>query len=179
MEMLMFRTSLATIVFLTTASISSASAQSTKIGDLRIEHPWSRATPAGAKVAAGYLTITNTGTNPDRLVGGSYANASKVEVHEMAMNDHVMRMRPLQGGLLIEPGKSVTLAPSGYHLMFVDLKSPLKQGSKITATLQFEKAGNIDVTFDVRGVGARAPESGSADHDHGPMQDHGMPGHKM
>lgn len=171
------RTSLSAIVAIAfaIAAISSATAQ-TKIGDLRIEHPWSRATPGGAKVAAGYLTITNTGTSPDRLVGGSAPNAGKVEVHEMAMNDNVMTMRPLQGGLLIEPGKTVTLAPSGYHLMFADLKSPLKQGSKFTATLQFEKAGAVDVSFDVRGVGAQAPTS---DHDHGSMQDHSMPGHKM
>jgi periplasmic copper chaperone A len=173
MEMSMLRTSLAAIgaIAFALAAISWATAQ-TKIGDLRIEHPWSRATPGGAKVAAGYLTITNTGTSPDRLVGGSSPNAGKVEVHEMSMNNNVMTMRPLQGGLPIEPGKSVTLAPSGYHLMFQDLKSPLKQGSKFTATLQFEKAGAVDITFDVRGVGA----SGS-DHEHGSMQDHSMPGH--
>jgi copper(I)-binding protein len=146
----------------------------TKIGDLQIDRPWSRATPAGAKVGAGYLVITNTGTAPDRLTGGSSPAAAKIELHEMAMKDNVMTMRPMTGGLLIEPGKSVTLAPGGYHIMFEGLKSPLKQGGKVKATLEFEKAGKVDVTFDVQAVGAQGPKPGQSDHDMS-----GQPGHKM
>jgi copper(I)-binding protein len=106
------------------ACITPASAQQIKVGNLQIEHPWSRATPAGAKVGAGYLVIKNIGTTPDRLVGGSTAVAAKVEIHEMTMKDNVATMRPMSGGLPIEPGKTVTFAPGSYHLMFVDLKSP-------------------------------------------------------
>ena len=87
--------------------------------------------------------ITNNGTSPDRLIGGSSPAAGKIEIHEMAMKDNVMTMRPVTGGLPIEPGKSVTLAPGGYHLMFVNLKSPLKQDSELKATLDFEKAGKV------------------------------------
>ncbi len=65
-----------------------------------------------------------------------------------------MKMRPLEGGLTIDPGKTVKLAPGGYHLMMLDLKSPLKQGDKLPVTLQFEKAGKVEVSLDVQGVGA-------------------------
>ena len=129
----------------------------TASGSVKIEQAWSRATPGGAKVAGGYMTITNTGSAPDKLVGGTSPIAGRIEIHEMSMKDNVMTMRPIAGGLLIEPGKSVKLAPGGYHVMFMDLKSPLKQGGKFTATLEFERAGKVEVPFDVQGVGAQEP----------------------
>lgn len=135
-------------------------AEDVKAGDLVISQAWSRATPGGAKIAGGYLTIENKGTAPDRLVGGSGDIAGKVEVHEMAMNNGVMTMRPLDKGLTIEPGKTVKLAPGGYHLMIMDLNAPLKQGDKVPLTLEFEKAGKVKVSLDVQGVGAQAPAGG-------------------
>src|SRR5471030_390325 len=112
-----------------------ALAQEFKAGDLVITQAWSRATPGGAKIGGGYLTIENKGSAPDRLVGAAADIAGKVEVNEMAMNDGVMKMRPLDKGLTIEPGKTVKLAPGGYHLMIMDLKSPLKQGDHVPLTL--------------------------------------------
>ena len=94
-----------------------ARAEEVKAGDLVITQAWSRATPGGAKIGSGYLTIENKGSAPDRLIGGSADIASKVQVHEMATNNGVMTMRPLEKGLTIEPGKTVKLAPGGYHLM--------------------------------------------------------------
>ena len=86
----------------------------------------------------------------------------------MAMNNGVMTMRPLDKGLAIEPGKTVKLAPGGYHLMLMDLKSPLKQGDKVPVTLEFEKAGKVKLSLDVQGVGAQAPGAGhSGGHDAG------------
>jgi copper(I)-binding protein len=134
-----------------------ARAEEVKAGDLVITQAWSRATPGGAKIGGGYLTIENKGSAPDRLIGGSADIADKVEVHEMAMNNGVMTMRPLDKGLTIEPGKTVKLAPGGYHLMLVDLKSPLKQGDKVPVTLEFEKAGKVKLSLDVQGVGAQGP----------------------
>ncbi len=134
-----------------------ARAEDVKAGDLVISQAWSRATPSGAKVAGGYLTIENKGATPDRLVGGSGDIAGKIEVHEMAMNNGVMTMRPLDKGLEIEPGKTVKLAPGGYHLMMFDLKAPLKQGDKVPVTIEFEKAGKVKLTLDVQGVGAQGP----------------------
>src|SRR5216684_4799753 len=132
-------------------------AEEVKAGDLVITQAWSRATPGGAKIGGGYLTIENKGAAPDRLIGGSADIAGKVEVHEMAMNNGVMTMRPLDKGLTIEPGKTVKLAPGGYHLMLLDLKSPLKQGDRVPVTLEFEKAGKVTLSFEVQGVGAQGP----------------------
>lgn len=132
-------------------------AEDVKAGDLVITQAWARATPGGAKVGGGFLTIENKGTVPDKLVGVSADGAGKIEVHEMVMNEGVMKMRPVEGGLTIDPGKTVKLAPGGLHLMMMDLKSPLKQGDKMPVTLQFEKAGKVAVTLDVQGVGAKGP----------------------
>jgi len=134
-----------------------ASAQEAKTGDLVITQAWGRATPGGAKTGGAYLTIENEGTAPDRLLGGSTDVASKVEVHEMVVEDGVMKMRLLDKGLVIEPGKTVKLAPGGLHLMFIDLKKPLKQGDKVPVTLQFEKANKVEVLFPMEAVGAKAP----------------------
>jgi periplasmic copper chaperone A len=137
-----------------------ARADDVKAGDLVISQAWSRATPNGAKIGAGYFTIENKGTAADRLVGVSGDISPRIEVHEMSMNNGVMKMRPVDGGLTIDPGKTVKLAPSGYHLMIMDLKTPLKQGDKLPLTLQFEKAGKVAVTLDVQGVGAQGPTGG-------------------
>ena len=142
-----------------------ALAEEVKAGDLVITQAWSRATPGGAKIGSGYLTIENKGSTPDRLMGGSADVADKVQVHEMTMNNGVMTMRLLDQGLMIEPGKTVKFAPGGYHLMLLDLKSPLKRGDKVPVTLEFERAGKVKLSLDVQGVGAQgpttAPSSGS------------------
>jgi copper(I)-binding protein len=148
-----------------------AEAQEVKAGDLVITQAWSRATPSGAKIAGGYLTIENKGTAPDKLLGGSGDIVGRVEVHEMAMNNGVMTMRPLDKGLAIEPGKTVKLAPGGYHLMMFDLKGAFKQGDKVPVTLEFEKAGKVTLSLDVQGVGAQAPAGGESSGGH-TMPDH-------
>src|SRR6202171_2709360 len=149
-------------VMLSCLCAAPALAEEIKAGDLVISQAWSRATPGGAKVAGGYLTIENKGTVADRLIGGSADIADKVQVHEMATSNGVMTMRPLDSGLTIEPGKTVKLAPGGYHLMLFDLKTPLKQGDKVPVTLEFEKAGKVKLTLDVQGVGAQGPAAAGA-----------------
>lgn len=144
------------------AAAADAAPTPMKAGSLTIEQPWSRATPGGAKVGGGYLRITNAGTVPDRLIGGSFPPASKVEVHEMRLDGDVMRMKPVEGGLEIKPGATVDLKPGGLHLMFMGLKEPLKEGQTLKGTLTFEKAGSIDVEYAVRGMGGAAP----AEHKH-------------
>jgi periplasmic copper chaperone A len=137
--------------------VAPARAQEVKAGDLVITQAWARATPNGAKIGGGYVTIENKGAAPDRLIGGSTEAAVRLEVHEMAMKDGVMKMRPLDNGLTIDPGKTVKFAPGGYHLMMFDLKSPLKQGDTVPITLKFEKAGEVKVSLAVQGIGAQAP----------------------
>jgi len=143
-------------ILLAAASVTAA-AQNYTAGSLKIERPWTRATPSGAKVAGGYMTITNTGTEPDRLVGGSLPLAGRFEVHEMTMDGGVMKMRELQGGLEIKPGQTVQLKPGGYHVMFMELKELLKQGETLKGQLRFLKAGTVDVEYKVESVGAQSP----------------------
>ncbi len=145
-----------------TGADAMAGSDTFKAGDLVIAAPWTRATPGGAKVAGGYLRITNNGTSADRLVGATSPGADRVEVHEMSMTNGVMKMRPLSDGLVLKPGETVELKPGGYHMMFMDIKQPLKAGETLKATLAFEKAGKLDVTFKVNALGA----TGGASHQH-------------
>ncbi len=137
-------------------------AQDAKTGDVVVTQAWARATPSGAKVGGGYLTITNNGSAPDRLVSASVDAAGKTELHEMTMKNGVMSMRQIEDGLAISPGQTVKLSPSGYHLMLLDLKKSLKKGDKLKATLTFEKAGTVDVSMDVGGIGDQGPSDSSA-----------------
>jgi copper(I)-binding protein len=134
-----------------------AHSQQYKAGGLVIEQPWVRATPGGAKVAGGYMTIRNGGSEPDRLIGGSTPLAGRLEVHEMRLEDGIMRMREIRGGLEIAPGQTVELKPGGYHAMLMDLNAPLRQGETLKGQLRFEKAGMVEVEFKVEAVGAPHP----------------------
>ena len=156
--------------------LAPVQAEEVKAGDLVITQAWSRATPGGAKVGGGYLTIENKGTAPDRLIGGSADIAPKVQVHEMSMNNGVMTMRPVEGGLVIGPGKTVKLSPGGFHLMLLDLKGPLKQGDKLPITLEFERAGMVSIVLDVESIGAMGP-TGAPQTDINKVPD--RPGMKM
>ena len=143
---------------------AAATAHEYKAGALTIGHPWTRATPAGAKVGGGYLSIENKGTTLDRLISASASFAGKTEIHEMAVSNGVMTMRPLDKGLDIAPGAKIEFKPGGYHIMFMDLKQPIEQGRMPKATLTFEKAGQVEVELKVEPVGARS--SGDQEHQH-------------
>lgn len=125
-----------------------------KVGDMVVVSPWTRATPGGAKIAGGYLKITNNGKTADRLVKAVSSISDRVEIHEMSMTDGVMKMRAVPDGLTIKPGETVELKPGGFHMMFMDIKQPLKQGDTMKATLTFEKAGTVDISFNVSSIGA-------------------------
>lgn len=116
-------------------------------GDLELTGAFSRATLPNAPVAGGFLTITNTGTEDDRLIGAESVAAGHMEVHEMAMEGDVMRMRELADGLPIPAGETVTLKPGGFHIMFMDLQQPLVEGETVPITLEFEKAGKVEVSL--------------------------------
>lgn len=152
----------AILVAVTAFAPADAIAHGYKVGALAVHHPWSRATPKGAKVAGGYLTIENRGRHADRLLGGTTEAGTAIEVHEMSEKDGVMTMRALAGGLEIPAGGSVELSPGGAHLMITGLKRQLVEGEMIKATLMFEKAGPLAVELEVAAMG-RPPAHG---HDH-------------
>ena len=143
------------------------------VGPIAIKQAWTRVTPPGAKVAGGFMTITNTGKEADRLIGGTATIAGHLEVHEMSMDGGMMKMRELSGGLEIRPGQSVVLKPGSYHVMFMDLKASLAAGAPVKGTLKFEKAGSVDISYDVAPLGAKSPDdkdagaSGSKGANHG------------
>jgi len=139
---------------------TTAFAADYKVGSIEIDQPWSRATPKGAKVAGGYLTIKNTGSAPDRLVGGTFAGAGSVSVHEMSMEGGVMKMREMGGGLEIKPGATVELRPGGNHLMLMDMSRSLDKGDRVKGTLVFEKAGTVDIEYAVEAPGATPKQQG-------------------
>ena len=136
-------------------------------GPLTITALWTRATPKGAEVAGGYLTVTNTGKDTDRLLGGSVSIATRFEIHEMTSADGVMKMRHLDKGLEIKAGETVGLKPGGLHIMLMGLSAPIKEGDRITGTLVFEKAGTVAVEFVAGGMGGGAPTAkGAGEHVH-------------
>jgi periplasmic copper chaperone A len=83
--------------------------------------------------------------------------AAECKIHEMSMDGGVMRMRPVEGGLEIKPGQTVTLKPGGFHMMLTGLKAPLQQGKMLEATLQADSGGTAQVEFPFAAVGAPGP----------------------
>ncbi|HEX2135957.1 MAG TPA: copper chaperone PCu(A)C [Microvirga sp.] len=124
-------------------------------GPLVVLEPWSRATPSAAKVGAGYLVVENRGTEPDRLLRAEAEICASAEVHQTVSESGVARMTPTDG-VAVAPKGRLELKPGGYHLMLTGLKRPLKEGERFAATLVFERAGRVPVTFTVRGIGAGA-----------------------
>jgi copper(I)-binding protein len=120
---------------------------------VQIEKPWTRATAPGAQVAGGYMTIRNPGAAGDRLLSASSPAAARVELHVHVNHNGVMQMREVKGYDVPAKG-AFELKPGGAHLMFMDLKRPLKEGEKVPVKLKFEKAGELTTEFQVGGMGA-------------------------
>jgi copper(I)-binding protein len=118
------------------------------LAQIEIENAWTRATPPGAKTAAGYMTIRNQSSSPDHLIRAASPLAARVEMHVHLHDGDVMRMRQVKGYDIPANG-SLELKPGGAHLMFVDVKRPFKEGEKIPVTLRFERAGEMKVEFRV------------------------------
>lgn len=131
-----------------------AAAHDYTAGDITIGHPWSRAAGAGG-TGAGFLKLTNNGTQPDRLISATSPLAPVVELHTMVRDGDVMRMRPVQD-ITIAPGQTVELRPGGFHIMLVGLTAPMNQGTRVPLTLRFERAGEVQVELAVEAAGARA-----------------------
>jgi periplasmic copper chaperone A len=134
-------------VALVLGGASASLAGETAIGAMKISNAWAPASPEGTKDAPGYFTVTNTGSTPDRLISGSFADAGHIEI----VNGAGKATKSIPGGLEIAPGETVTLSAAGPHLMFVDLIGPLEQGHIAQSILRFEKAGSDVVEFTIEG----------------------------
>jgi copper(I)-binding protein len=148
-------------------SVNAAAAHEFKIGALEIGHPWSRPTPKDANIAGGYLTITNKGKVADRLIGGTSPAAGQIEVHEMVEMDGKTKTRAIADGIEIAPGKTIEFKPGSLRLVLLGLKEPLAAGQKIKGALTFEKAGTVEIVYNVEeNPAATSTTSGSGAHKH-------------
>ncbi len=136
------------------------------LGDLEIRGGFARATLPAAPVGGGYITIVNNGSGDDTLIAAASDVAGEVQLHNMTVENDIMKMFEMEDGIPLLAGETVTLAPGGMHLMFMQLNQPLVEGETVTVTLTFEQAGTVDVVLDIGGIGA----SGAMDHSsHGDM----------
>jgi len=155
---------------------AGAQAADYDVGSIHVTQPWARATPKGASAGAAYLTVTNNGAAPDRLTCAGSDAAAACQIHTMSMDNGVMKMRPVEGGIEIKSGETVTLKPGSDHLMLMNIKHALEAGKTVEATLQFEKAGTVKVEFTILAMGAAAPGSPAGG---GSMMMEGHGGHMM
>ncbi len=143
-----------------------ARAQTSAANPIVVENSSARATPAGAKTGAVYMTLINNGTVPDRLLGVTTPAAESVQIHKVSEENGVSSMRELRT-MDVAPGARVTFKPGDLHAMLVGLKQPLKEGQTIALILEFEKAGKVGVTASVAKVGAmQGGDIGSMNHSH-------------
>lgn len=150
-----------TVMLIATAPASIAeetmAMNEVELGDLAISGAFARATLPNAPVGGGFVTITNKGAVDDRLVAVTSPAAGEVQLHQMAMEGDVMKMRELPDGIPVPAGETVTLQPGGLHMMLMGLTGPLVEGTSFPATLTFEKAGTVTVELSVASSGAKGP----------------------
>ena len=143
----MFRTLVFAATLLATHVLVGSGAHGHDItsGDIKISHPWARASLA-AKVRNGatYMTVHNLGTRSDRLLGVTTHIADRAELHAHEMKGNVMKMRPLDA-IDVPAGGMIELKPGGLHIMLFGLKTPLRKGLSFPMRLKFEAAGEVDL----------------------------------
>ena len=165
-----------TIAILAAAAGLAAALFATPVlaGDIEVHHPWARASAGPARAGAAFMGIHNNAGAADRLVAASADVSKTVELHTHIKDGDVMRMRRVEGGIAVPAEGVVHLEPGGYHVMFMGLKAPLKEGETFPLTLTFENGGTMTVEVEVKGAGAMGPMHGP-DHKHGDHHDHHMP----
>lgn len=134
-------------------------------GSISIEEPWARAMLPGQPAGGAWINLTNIGEEDDRLISLSSPVAEKVEVHMMEVVEDVMTMRPLEEALVVPAGETITMHPGGLHLMFMQVTEPFKEGESVPLTLEFEKAGKVELELPVKPAN-HGRGSGGHDHKH-------------
>jgi copper(I)-binding protein len=144
----------------------ASSAHDYTVGSITVMHPWARATPGPAKAGAGYLGLKNNGATADRLVKAESNLSKRTELHTHIMEGGVMKMTHVEEGIEVPAGKEVMFEPGGFHVMFMGLKAPFKEGEMLPVTLYFAKAGKVEVQLTVKGVGAKSDDKMKMKHSH-------------
>lgn len=143
-------------VALMMTAAGSALAGDAKAGNIQITGAWARASAGPAQNGAAFMAIANSGNEADRLLAAAADVAATAELHTHLHEGGVMRMREVPA-IDVPAGQTVTMQPGGYHVMFMGLKAPLKQGTAFPLTLTFEKAGKVTVDVAVGEAGAMGP----------------------
>ena len=144
--------------------VSNETHAQTSTNTITVEQAWARATPGGAHTGAAYMTLINNGTSTDQLLSATTPVADQVQFHKNTEDNGVSRMREVHN-VELSPGRKVIFKPGQMHMMVVGLKQPLKEGQSFPLTLQFEKAGRMDVSVAIEKVGAMQHEDmGSTMH---------------
>ena len=147
--------SLAAAAALSLSSLAAMANEAIKAGNLEITMPWTRATLEGQPTGGGFLTIENKGAEADKLLSASSPLTPMVQVHEMKMDGDTMKMSEMKDGLEIPAGAKVELKPGSYHVMFMDLKTGIKEGDVVKVMLKFEKAGEVEVEMPAQAAGTK------------------------
>ena len=140
----------------------AALAQTASVGAIKIENAYTRATVPGQQVAGGFMKIENKGA-ADQLISASSPVSGEVQLHEMAMDGNVMKMRQVKD-IAVPAGGAVELKPGGLHLMFMNIKTPLAAGETVPVKLKFAKAGEVEVKMPVNAMGGGAGHGGAMKH---------------
>lgn len=140
---------------------TTAFADDYKLGDLIIKRPYARATVPNQPSGGVFFSIENTGKQGDKLIGVATTAAKRAELHTMAMEGNVMKMREVDA-IEVAPSAKVEMMPGkGYHVMLMGLNRQLKRNDKFPLTLTFEKAGKLDISVQVDDMGAAGGMHGS------------------
>ena len=143
--------------------VAPASAHDYRFGDLKINHPWARATAGLARNGAAYVTLANEGEAVERLLGVTTPVARKARLHGHIVEAGIVKMRPVEA-IEVAPGEPVVLKPGGFHIMLMGLEAPLEAGAAFPMTLRFAVAGAIEIEVRVESAGARTPEHQGDEH---------------
>ncbi len=123
-------------------------------GAISLSGAFIRAMPPAAQNAGGFLVISNDGQADDALLMVTSPLAGEVQIHETTMVNDMMQMGPVEGDLVIPVGESVTFAPGGLHLMFMQVETPFAEGDEVPVTLHFREEGPVDLVMPVVAIGA-------------------------
>lgn len=145
----------ASLAVLALAACGDPAPEANGTGDIQVVEAWARAIgdleATGARRAtAAYITLANTGTEPDRLTAATGDVAQAIEIHRTQVEDGVMRMRQVEGGVVLEPGETAEMRPGGLHVMLVGVTRSLHPGDRFTLDLELERAGRLPVEVEVR-----------------------------
>ena len=139
-------------ITLSTSTLAQNMSQTVTTNAIKVENAYTRATVPGQQVAGGFMKIENKGASVDQLLSASSPAAGEVQLHEMAMEGNVMKMRQVKD-IAVPAGGTVELKPGGYHLMFMSLKGPFAAGETVPVKLKFAKAGELEVKLPVNSMG--------------------------